>query len=284
MKNYFIIILILFISSEIHAQNSPTEKYGSNLTNGKHVSINEAQIYYETYGEGTPLLLLHGGVGSIINFQECIPTLAEHFKVIAVDSPGHGRSSHLDSLSYPLMADYISQFIDHLQLDSLYIMGWSDGGIIGLYLAADRPDKVKKLLAIGVNTGTNGLSKDLLDWTNNGLIDWAKDKDGWWMKTHLPLLSQPEKIDEYLENTKKMWLTEIYIPQTKVQSIKVPTMIMLGDKDSIKKEHTLEIYRDIENAQLCILPNTGHYVFGKSGKLVNQIAIDFFHEKIKAKK
>lgn len=254
MKNHLIIILILFISPEIHAQNSPTEKYGSNLTNGKHASINEAQIYYETYGEGTPLLLLHGGVGSIINFQECIPTLAEHFKVIAVDSPGHGRSSHLDSLSYPLMADYISQFIDHLQLDSLYILGWSDGGIIGLYLAADRPDKVKKLLAIGVNTGTNGLSKDLLDWTNNGLIDWAKDKDGWWMKTHLPLLSQPEKIDEYLENTKKMWLTEIYIPQTKVQSIKVPTMIMLGDKDSIKKEHTLEIYRDIENAQLCILP------------------------------
>lgn len=283
MKNYLIIILILFVSIEVDAQNPTTETFGSNPGKGKYVKINESQIYYETYGEGTPLLLLHGGLGSIVHFKDCIPTLSKHFKVIAVDSPGHGRSSHIDSLSYPLLSDYISQFIDHLQVDSLYLMGWSDGGIIGLSLAAQRPDKLKKLLAIGVNTGTHGMSKSSIEWTKNRLVPWAKNKEGWWMKTHLPLLSQPEKIDDYLENTKKMWLTDVYIPQTTIQSIKVPTLIMIGDKDSIKKEHTIEIYSDIEKAQLCILPNTGHYVFGKSVKLVNRIAIDFFNAETKVK-
>jgi pimeloyl-ACP methyl ester carboxylesterase len=115
--------------------------YGSN--NGKYVSIFNTKIYYEEYGQGTPLILLEGGMGSIADFSLCIPDLSKKFKIIAPDMPGQGRSQLADSMSYQLLADYISKFVDALKLDSAYIMGWSDGGNTGLILAHDRPDKIK---------------------------------------------------------------------------------------------------------------------------------------------
>ena len=93
-----------------------------------------------------PLLLLHGGGGSIVHFEQVIPALAEKFRVIAFDSPGHGRSEMSDSLSYQLLSDYISQCIDALTLDRVYIIGWSDGGNAALILAADRPEKVRRVI------------------------------------------------------------------------------------------------------------------------------------------
>ena len=81
------------------------------------------QIYYEEYGKGTPLILLQGGMGSIEDFALCIPELSKHFRVIAPDTPGQGRSELADSMSYELMAAYISKLIDILKLDSAYVMG-----------------------------------------------------------------------------------------------------------------------------------------------------------------
>ncbi len=279
MKNSLLVFLITFSVFQIHAQDNEKVKYGSNLENGKTITVNNNQIYYETYGQGTPLLLIHGGLGSIMNFENSIKDLSKHFKVIAMDSPGHGRSSHVDSLSYPLLADNISLFIDKLELDSLYIIGWSDGGILGLILAADRPDKVKKLVAISANTRLSAIKQQDIEWMRNNMIAWAKNEKGWWMKNQLPLRSQPEKVDEYLENTKKMWLVDINIDDAKITSIKIPTLIMQGDKDLVKTEHALELNRAIVYSQLCILPNTSHFVFGSKPDLVNRIIIDFLNEK-----
>ncbi|MBR8534774.1 alpha/beta hydrolase [Carboxylicivirga sediminis] len=279
MKTYLLVFLMTFSLINGYGQSTKENIYGSNLEIGKYATINGNKIYYETYGQGTPLLLLHGGLGSISNFMYSIPTFSEHFKVIAIDSPGHGRSSHVDSLSYPYLTERISEFIDYLKLDSLYILGFSDGAVVGLQLAADRPDKVRKLIAIGANIRLDALSEGSINWMRNDMIEWAKNKDGWWSKNILPLLEEPERSDIYLENTKKMWLTKVYVEDKKVQSIKIPTMIMQGDKDGIKNEHAVELSNYIENSQLCILPNTNHYVFGSKPKMVNQIAIDFFNEK-----
>ncbi len=276
MKNYLIIISVIFISQQTFSQDSVNAiKYGSNLDKGKYATIDGIQIYYETYGQGTPLLLLHGGLGSIANFEKCIPELAKHYLIIVPDSPGHGRSSQTDSLSYPLLSNYISKFIDYLKLDSLYVMGWSDGGIIGLLLAAERPDKVKKLIAVGANTRLDGINAEQVDWMRNGMIDWAMNNEEW-VNNYLSLTPQPEKIDTYLKNTQKMWLTDIYIPQNKIRSIKIPTMILQGDKDGIEIEHAFELYKNISNSQICILPNTSHFVFSEKPELMNIIAIDFF--------
>lgn len=279
MKKNLIIIAVLFLTQQTFSQDSFTNiKFGSNLENGKYVKIDGAQIYYETYGHGTPLLLLHGGLGSIMNFEKNIPDLASDFQVIAMDSPGHGRSDLLDSLSYQLLSDYISKFIDYLELDSLYIMGWSDGGVVGLILAADRKDKVKKLLAIGANSRLDGISDENIMWIKNYMIDWAKN-DKNWSDNYLSLTPQPENIDTYLISTQKMWLTDIYVPDVKLESINIPTMIMQGDKDAVKMEHATEMFRKIKNSQLCILPNSSHFVLHERPDLVNEIAIDFFKSK-----
>ena len=278
MKKYLIfLVLLIIINHQSYAQASaPMSKYGSNRKNGKYITIDKIKVYYETYGQGTPLLLLHGGLGSIVNFEKCIPELAKHYLIIAVDSPGHGRSSQLDSLSYPLLSTYLSQFIDRLKLDSLYIMGWSDGGILGLMLAAERADKVKKLIAVGANTRVDGLSEEAIKWIKSDLMSWAKENTAW-SKTFLSLTPQPEKLTTYLKNTQKMWLTDGYFPQSKIESMKIPTLILQGDRDMIKLEHALEMHRSITDSQLCILPNTSHSVFDEKPELMNEIAINFFN-------
>jgi pimeloyl-ACP methyl ester carboxylesterase len=278
MKNHLIIILMLLtcISQKLYS-NDPNNniKYGSNPNNGKYITIDKVQIYYEVYGQGMPLLLLHGGLGSIANFQKCIPELSKHYLIIAPDCPGHGRSSQTDTLSYQFLSDYISKFIDYLKLDSVFIMGWSDGGITGLILAAERPDKVKKLIAVGANTRLVDFGDAGIEWIKNSLIDWAKNNKEW-LNIYLSLTPQPEKLDTYLKNTRKMWLTEIYISQNKIKSIKIPTLILQGDKDGIKLENTVELYRMINHSQLCILPNTSHFVFYEKPDMMNKIAIEFF--------
>jgi pimeloyl-ACP methyl ester carboxylesterase len=153
-------------------------------------------------------------------------------------------------------------------------MGWSDGGIIGLILAAERPDKVKKLIAVGANTSTEDFGEGSIEWISNRMIDWAKNNEDW-LNNYLSLTPQPDKLDTYLKNTRDMWLTEIYIPQSKIESIKIPTMILQGDKDGIKLEHIVKLHRSINQSQLCILPNTSHFVFHEKPELMNRIAIEF---------
>ncbi|HTE30830.1 MAG TPA: alpha/beta hydrolase [Chryseolinea sp.] len=135
--------------------NTATDKieYGSN--GGKQLSVFNKKIYYEEYGQGTPLILLSGGGlnRSIKDFENCIPGLAEHYRVIAPDTPGQGRSEQADTLTYDVLLEFTSRLIDSLKIDSAYVMGWSDGGITGILLAEKRPDKVRKVIAVGANNG-----------------------------------------------------------------------------------------------------------------------------------
>src|ERR1700730_1383623 len=115
MKNVLISILVVFfvtLSKESISQS--TIHYGSN--NGKYQKVNGVRIYYEEYGNGAPLLLIHGGLSSIKDVGIIIPELSKKFRVIAVDCPGYGRSEQADSLSFQLMADYFSKMIDLLKL------------------------------------------------------------------------------------------------------------------------------------------------------------------------
>ena len=277
MKNYLIIISAFLLIQQTFAQDDLNIiAYGSNLENGKYATIDGLKIYYETYGQGTPLLLLHGGLGSIANFKYNIEGLASENLVIAIDSPGHGRSSHTDSLSYPLLADYVSKFIDFMKLDSLNVMGWSDGGVIGLILATNRPDKVKKLIAISANSRLDGMSSETAEWIKNNMIGYMKNEKEF-LETYESLSPQPHQLDSFLMNSRKMWLTDIYISPNQLSAIEIPTMLLQGDRDLIQIEHVTHIYKSLTNSQLCILPNTTHFVIQEKPDIVNQIALDFFN-------
>jgi pimeloyl-ACP methyl ester carboxylesterase len=253
-------------------------EFGSN--NGSVININGKNIYYEEYGQGTPLLLLSGGGinRSISDFGKCIPELSKHYRVIAPDTPGQGSSEQTDSLSYNLLTDFMSQLIDSLKIDSVYVIGWSDGAIVSLLLADKRPDKIKKVIAVGANNGMRGFVlpdgfpldsvkiPSLEYWTQ------SNKKDIEWYNTLTPKKDWRKMVN----NINRMVYEKEYFPTMVYGSINIPVMIVLGDHDDISIEHGLEMHRLIKNSQYCVLPNTTHEIFAERPDLINKIAIDFF--------
>jgi pimeloyl-ACP methyl ester carboxylesterase len=206
------------------------------------------------------------------------PELSKHYRIIAPDTPGQGRSEQTDRLSYDLLTDFMSQLIDSLNTDSVYIMGLSDGAIVALLLADRRPDKVKKVIAVGANNGTRGFA--LPDGYNIDSVkmptldEWAgyNKKDIEWYNT----LTPKKDWKQMATNLNLMWYDKEYFPTSTYDNIKIPTMIVLGDRDVISIEHGLEMHRLLKNSQYCVLPNTTHEVFAEKPDLINKIAIDFF--------
>ena len=249
--------------------------YGSN--NGNYLKVFNHQIYYEEYGEGPPLLLLHWGSGSIsTSFNKLIPKLENKFRLIAIDSPGHGRSEQTDSLSHQLLADYFNEIINILKLDSVNIMGISDGGIAALILAADRPDVVKRVIASGAQfIGPDALIDDYLPTITPEKVE--KDWDsGLWDDNYMKMAFKGNDWRKLIIDLRQLWNQEICIPNKKVEKIGSKVMIVFGDHDIVKLEHGLEMHKAIKGSELLILPNTGHDTFGERSELIAEIAVEFF--------
>jgi pimeloyl-ACP methyl ester carboxylesterase len=271
-------IMLLFLWASCGTETRKIE-YGSN--NGSRLRILNKNIYYEEYGRGTPLLLLSGGgiSRSIKDFENCIPGLSKHYRVIAPDTPGQGRSEQSDSLSYEILTEFISQLIDSLKIDSAYVMGWSDGGIVGLLLADKRPDKIRKVLAVGANNGLKGAIPPDID------ISIVKPMPiDEWEKNNKEIIAKymntlPRDWKKLVTGLNTMWYQhEDYFSKSVYGHINVPVMIVLGDRDDIIVEHGLEMHKLIKNSQFCVLPNTSHEVFSEKPDLINKIAIDFFKQ------
>jgi pimeloyl-ACP methyl ester carboxylesterase len=277
MKQIFYCLTIsLILTSCINTKETGEPiKYGSN--NGKYLTIHDTKIYYEEYGDGTPLLLLHQGLGSIENLSGIIPELSRHFRVIAPDAPGHGRSEQADSLSGELLADYCSGIIDQLKLDSVYVMGWSMGGNTSLLLAAIRPDKVKKVVSGGSNTKSSGLTEEAIELMKEYTVE-AVIEDKEWLEHYQSLNPQPDKWIKFWEDARKMGSREIKVSNDKLSGIDIPVLIIRGDRDMIRLEHSLEIFKALKKGQLCIYPNMGHDMPELKSEALCRIAIDFFKE------
>lgn len=282
MKRLLCLALISLLVASCNRVEKPDKqvekpiKYGSN--NGKYTTIHAKKIYYEEYGQGIPLLLLHPGLGSIENLADIIPELSKHYRVIAPDAPGHGRSEHADSLSGELLAEYCSQLIDQLKLDSAYVMGWSTGGNTSLLLAANRPDKIKKVVSGASNSKSSGLTDDARSLLKEYTIEAVKeDKD--WLENYQRMNPEPEKWIEFWKENQKMWEREIKIPDNKLAGIDVPVLLIRGDRDMIKLDHTISMFEALRHGQLCIYPNVGHEMPDEKGEMLCRIAIDFLNEK-----
>jgi pimeloyl-ACP methyl ester carboxylesterase len=240
----------------VEGKNIPT--YGMNNKVGKYAAVNGIKLYYEIYGEGPPLVILHGNGGSIGEASTHYSELIKKYKVIAIDSRGQGRSSDTDKpLTYDLMASDVKLLLDQLGIDSVYVWGQSDGAILGLLLAIDYPKKVKKVLAFGANIQPD----------SNALFSWAINSDAKKIKT---------ETDE--KKRKLLVLMRDYpnIPFSKLSQIKAPVLVMAGDRDVIRPEHTLKIFQHIPNAHMCIVPGTTHGASWDKQALFMQLLNDFF--------
>jgi len=222
-------------------------RYGENPVSGKYFQIRNFSMYCEIYGQGEPLLLIHGNGGSISNMANQVPYFSRSYKVIAADSRSQGKSTDpQDSLSYEMMADDYAVLMDSLRLDSAYVIGWSDGGIIGLLLAIRHPEKVKKLAATGAN-----IRPDTTAFADRE-IQSMKD-----FVASLRVQKQDQKVKNDLKLT-QMMIDEPNITGSSLQQIHCPALIIGGDRDIIKPSHTLEIFQAIPRGYLWILPGSGH--------------------------
>ena len=126
--------------------------------------VNDIQMYYAVYGQGEPVLLIHGGLGSADAWGFQVPELAESHKVIVADSRGHGRSTRSEKpFGYALMADDYLALLDHLGIDKVALVGWSDGGIIGLEIAIRHPERLSRLFAFAANYTPEGVKASVAD-------------------------------------------------------------------------------------------------------------------------
>jgi pimeloyl-ACP methyl ester carboxylesterase len=150
MKSILIISILTLFSLHSFAQQK--NDYGNNKATGKYYNIRGIKMYCEIYGEGKPLLMIHGNGGSINAFENNIPYFAKKYEVIVADSRSQGKSiDNNDSLTYEMMADDEAALLDKLHIDSAYVLGWSDGAIVTLLLAMRHPEKVIKLASTGAN-------------------------------------------------------------------------------------------------------------------------------------
>jgi len=240
----------------ISGNNVPN--YGINDKVGQYADVNGIKLYYEIYGEGQPFVILHGNGGSIGSSTTFISHLINKYKLIAIDSRGQGKSTDTDApLSYMQMANDVKVLLDQLNIDSVYVWGHSDGAILSLILAMEYPNKVKKALAFAPN-----ISPD-----SSAVYQCAIDSDKKIIR---------ESKDEKLRKLHQLMLDYPNIPFSRLSEIKAPVLIMVGDRDIIKHEHTLRIFQNIPNSHLCIIPGTTHGARWEKKDLFLNLMDDFF--------
>ena len=271
--NYKITLLLLTAFVQFsYAQKSPfdTTTYGRNPAVGKYADIRGFKMYYETYGKGEPLLIIHGNGGSINNFLYQIPYFAKNYQVIIADSRAQGKSTDpADSLSYEMMADDLNSLLDNLQLKSCYVIGWSDGGINGLLLAIRQPDKVKKLAVTGANLWPDSTAVDPFVYKYAMSLNKMGQDSIKKTKNPTPQMKNQLKLLHLLSY-------EPHITVEQLHAISCPTLVIGGDHDVILPKHTMLIAQSIPNSYLWILPNSGHSTPIYYKDQFNTVVSDFF--------
>ena len=238
---------------------------------GGFADVNGIRIYYEIHGEGKPLLLLHGGLGSTDSWSKQLRAFSREFKVIAMDSRGHGRSTFDEtSISYDLMTRDVIGLMDHLEIAKAHVVGWSDGGIIGLMLALDHPDRLDRLVALGACYRFDGVREDIME--NPTFVSFLESAAADYRK----ISPAPQRWDEFMANIGKMWATEPSLTAEQLGAITAPVLIVTGeDEEVIHDRHTRELAELIPTAELELIPGTGHFACWEKAGEFNRVVLDF---------
>lgn len=220
-----------------------------------YADVNGIKMYYATYGEGAPVLLIHGGLGNADIWANQVADLSKDHQVIVADSRGHGRSTRTEApFGYELMASDYLALLDHLKIDKVDLVGWSDGGIIGLDLAMKHPDRLKHLFAHAANATVDGVKPSVA--TDPVFGAYIERMGGAYQK----LSPTPTEYDAFVTQISHMWETEPAWTADQLKTITTPTLIVLGDHDeAITREHTDYLAQTIPTADEVILKDVSHF-------------------------
>ena len=238
------------LSSWPETTSKAVAKYGSNPAVGKTFTHDGIKLYYEVYGVGEPLLLVHGNGGSIADFKAQIDYFRKRYKVIAMDSRDQGKSGDSpDNVTYEKMTDDLAALLDHLNTGPVNVLGWSDGAIEALLLGIRHPARVKKIAAMAAN----------LNPSEQAIYPEAISGFKSWLDSMRPAAEKTPEGKRLLK-VATITLDEPHIEANALEAIIAPTLVLASDHDVVRDEHTLEIYHHLPNSQLCVFPDATHMI------------------------
>jgi len=257
------------MTSTVSAQNT-----GSSPAETGHTLVNGVNYYHEIHGSGEPVLLLHGGLGSIDMFAPVLPAFAKARTVIAVDLHGHGRTSLGDrAIRVQDMADDMAGILGHLDCDTVDVVGYSLGGGVALHLAARHPERVRRLVIISAGYSQDGFHPEMLPQqaqVSGAMADMMKDTPMY--KSYIAVAPRPQDFPELLDRVGEFMRTPFDFEED-VKKIEAQTLLVFGDADMFRLEHVVQFYKLLGGAQqdagfmrehmarnrLAILPDVTHY-------------------------
>ena len=240
-----------------------------------------AKIYYATYGKGDPVVLLHGGLGNSDHWSFQVPELAKQYQVIVVDSRNQGRSTLSKAkLTYHAMAADVLAVLDALGVKKAAVVGWSDGGEIGLDLAISNPDRVERLFVFGANYDSNG-SKNRRSGTTPTFNAYAvKCKTDF-----LKMSKNPQAYDAVVDSLMPVWKSSQAFTKDQIRSIKAYTVVADGDHDEIiLLDQIKEMSQLIPHAKLVVFENASHFALWQDPTTFTRAVLDFLAVKQTASK
>lgn len=260
--------------------------------NEGYVSVNGLNYYYEIHGEGEPLLLLHGGLGSIDMFQPLLPILTENRQIIGVDLHGHGRTELGDRpISYIDMGDDMAAVLKELGYDQVDVMGYSMGGGVALRLAIQHPEIVRRLVSVSAGfSHPEGMYPDMIPQQEMVGAEMAESMKGTPMyKSYMDLAPNPEDFPRLLDRMGEL-MQNSFNWSEEVRELEMPVMLVYGDSDMLRPEHMVEFYQllggglkdagwqreNMSQNRLAILPNLTHYEIFMAPELA-QTALPFLN-------
>jgi pimeloyl-ACP methyl ester carboxylesterase len=233
--------------------------------------VNGVSIHYAIYGQGSPVIFLHGGLANADYWGEQVLPVAVRHTVILMDSRGHGRSSRdARPYGYDLMADDVVALMDQLKIAKADIVGWSDGGILGIDLAMRHRDRVGKVFAFAANTVTSGV-KDGVEQNPTFAAFIARAGH-----EYQAYSATPKEYGAFVDQISRMWAEQPNWSDAELKAIDTPILVVDGDHDeAIKREHIEYIAATIPHAGLLILPNTSHFAFLQDPRQFNFAILHF---------
>jgi len=243
---------------------------------GEYADVNGVNLYYETYGSGRPMILLHGGLGSGEMFGPILPELAERHRVIAVDLQGHGRTADIDRpIDVRLMADDIAALIDHLDLDTPDLVGYSLGGGVAFFTAVKYPEKIGKLVIASTHMRQDAIDAEMREQQGQVGAEAAEFmKDTPMYQLYQRVAPRPEDFPRLLDKIGESMSNDFDFSE-EVRGLQVPTLIVAADADMAPPSHYVEVFKLLDGGlrdggwmgenrpkgghALAILPGLTHY-------------------------
>jgi pimeloyl-ACP methyl ester carboxylesterase len=258
------------VAAQSQWQNLPDTPTLPRSNRSGYAPVNGVKIWYAVFGRGEPVIMLHGGLANSDYWGYQVPVLAKRYRIIVMDSRGHGRSTRDQTpFGYDLMAQDVVGLMDFLKIRTAAIVGWSDGAILGLDIAIHHPARVTKLFAFAANSDPSGVKDTSQSPVFKAYLVRVE-------KEYARLSPTPDQFKTFLGQISKMWSTEPHFTSDQLNRIIVPTWIVDADHDeAILRENTEFMAAQIPNAGLLLQPDVSHFSFLQDPRQFNDDVLHF---------